>query len=185
VAAFPFTESLVEFARAMGAARAGDPDAAARSVAKLEALGKAIQDPKWKFWMSQVEIQRLAAAGWLAFAKKDPQGAEKSLRAAADLEDSAGIHPVNPGALLPAREQLGDLLLELGRPADALKEYETSFKSMPDRFNALAGAGRAAEGAGDAAKARKHYGRLLEITAGGEGTRAEIKHAREVVAVKP
>jgi tetratricopeptide (TPR) repeat protein len=92
---------------------------------------------------------------------------------------------VNPGALLPAREQLGDLLLELGRPGDALKEYETSFKSMPDRFNALYGAGKAAEGSGDAAKARKHYGRLLEIAAGGDGMRAEVKHARAYLAVKP
>jgi tetratricopeptide (TPR) repeat protein len=185
VTAFPFTESLLEFTHAVGSARSGDVEGASRAVARIEALGKTIQDPKWKFWSSQVEIQRNAAAGWLAFAKGDRAGAERSLRAAADLEDSAGIHPVNPGALLPAREQLGDLLLELGRPADALKEYETSFKSMPDRFNALYGAGKSAEGSGDAAKARKHYGRLLEVSAGGEGTRAEIKHARAYLAVKP
>ena len=88
----------------------------------------------------------------------------------------------NPGAMIPAREQLGDLLLALDRPADALREYETSFKSMPDRFNGLAGAARAAEKSGDPALARKYYRRLLEVADGGEGTREEIRRAREVLA---
>jgi len=181
----PVTESLVEFARAVGRARSGDVEGAQRSVARLEQLRTSIQDKKWKFFAGQVEIQAAAASGWLAFAQGDKAAAEERLRKAADLEDASGIHPVNPGAMLPAREQLADLLLELGRPADALREYETSFRSMPHRFNAVYGAGRAAELSGDAALARKHYARLIELTRGGEGTRPELKQAKVFLAGKP
>jgi hypothetical protein len=179
---YPFTESLVEFARALGRARSGDAAGAERSVARIEELKASIQDKKWKFFAGQVEIQATAAAGWLALAKGDRAAAEEKLRKAADLEDASGIHPVNPGAMLPAREQLGDLLLELGRPADALREYETSFRSMPDRFNAVFGAGRAAELSGNAALARKHYARLTALSEGGDGTRKEVRHAKAFLA---
>ena len=100
------------------------------------------------------------------------------MRGAADLDDSAEKHPVTPGALLPAREQLGELLLELNRPADALTEYEAAMQRAPRRLAGLYGAGRAARGAGDLLKTSRYFGELAELTKASDGTRAEIKEAR-------
>src|SRR6185295_3543677 len=124
VAGFPFAQAHVEFAHAVGAGHLRDAATARRAVERLTALREAARDKKLLFWVSQIEIQRLAAAGWLSHAEGDDDDASRLLRQAADLEDSAGTHPVTPGAVLPAREQLGDLLLELRRPAEALPEYE-------------------------------------------------------------
>ena len=85
---------------------------------------------------------------------------------------------MTPGAVLPAREQLGDLLLELRRPAEALPEYEGALSALPNRFNGHYGAGRAAELAGKRETARAHYERLLAMAAGGDGSREELAVAR-------
>ena len=100
------------------------------------------------------------------------------MRAAAELDDRTEKHPVTPGALLPAREQLGELLLEQDRPAEALAEYEASLKRTPRRLGGLYGAARAARLVGQADKAQAHYAQVLEITSDGDGSRAEIKEAR-------
>ena len=104
----------------MGAARGGDVAVAREAVDKLAAIQKGLAEAKSAYWAAQVEIQRLAAAGWLARAEKKDDEAVGLLRAAADLEDSTEKHPVTPGSVVPAREMLADLLLELNRPADAL-----------------------------------------------------------------
>ena len=175
---FPFAESHIEFARAVGAARSGDAAAARRAVGRMEALRERLKEPKFQFWVNQVEIQRLAAEGWLARAEGRDADAEASLRKAADLEDASGTHPVTPGQILPAREQLGDLLLELQRPADALAEYERSLLAFPRRFLSHAGAARAAAKAGRPDVARKHDAALLEMAAGGDGLRPEVAAAK-------
>ena len=108
--------------------------------------------------------------------------AEKLLRAAADLEDRAGGHPVTPGQILPAREQLAELLAELGRPAEALAEFEGSLKNFPNRFNAHFGAARAAEQAGKPDIARKHYQHATDLAADGDGRREELAKARAFLA---
>jgi tetratricopeptide (TPR) repeat protein len=176
---FPFAEGHVEFARAVGGARAGRPDVARGAIARMEQLRERLKDPKFQWWINQVEIQRLAAAGWLARAEGKDAEAERLLRESADLEDKSGTHPVTPGQILPAREQLGDLLLELGRPGEALAEYELSLKAFPNRFNGHFGAGRAAEKAGKKDVARRHYQHLLEMARQGDGGREELKLARE------
>ena len=99
------------------------------------------------------------------------------MRAAADMEDKNEKHPVTPGRILPAREMLGDMLMELKDPADALKEYEQSQKREPGRFRGLYGAALAAEMAGDAKAARRYYARLVQIAGKGE-PRAELTLAR-------
>ena len=104
------------------------------------------------------------------------------MRAAADLDDATEKHPVTPGAILPAREQLGELLLELGRPAEALAEFEASLKRAPRRLAGLYGAARAARLAGDGAKARTYYSEIVELTASSDGARAEVKEARDFAA---
>ena len=98
-------------------------------------------------------------------------------RQAADLEDKNEKHPVTPGRLLPARELLGDLLMELKRPAEALKEYELSQAREPNRFRGIYGAAHAAEMSGDAKSARRHYTRLVQMAGKGE-PRAELTLAK-------
>src|SRR5262249_21698415 len=143
---FPYSAAITYFARAIGSARTGDTTGARENVARLAAIRQALLGAKDNYdWSSQVKVQRLAAAAWLAHAEGNQTEAMRLMREAADLEDATEKHPVTPGPVLAAREMLGDLLLELGRPADALKEFETSLANSPNRFNGVYGAARAAE----------------------------------------
>jgi len=180
--AFPFAEAHIEFGRAVGGARGGRLEVARAALARLAELRETLKEPKFQWWINQIEIQRLAGAGWLAFAEGRKDEAEARLKEAGALEDKSGTHPVTPGQILPAREQLGDLLLELGRPADALVEYEKSLEAFPNRFHGHFGAGRSAELAGKAEPARKHYQHLLEMSSGGEGWREERAAAQKFLS---
>ena len=180
--AFPFAEAHIEFAHAVGGARGGKLDAARAALDRLATLREALKEPKFQWWINQIEIQRLAAAGWLAFAEGRKDEAEAKLREAGALEDKAGTHPVTPGQILPAREQLGDLLMELGKSAEALAEYEKSLAAFPNRFHGHYGAARAAEKAGNSDAARKHYEHLLEMARDGEGWREEKAQAKEFLS---
>lgn len=180
---FQWAVAHVHFARALGAARSGNTAAASAEIAKLGAIEQKLQIPPGSYdWKVQVGIARQIAAAWLARAERKNDEAVRVMRAAADLDDATEKHPVTPGALLPAREQLGELLLELNRPADALVEFEASLKRAPRRLAGLYGAARAAKLSGDAAKARQHYTALVELTRTGEASRAEIREARAAAA---
>ena len=181
-AKFPYAEAITWFARTMGAARSGDTAAARAGLEKVTAIQKGLAEAKNTYWAGQVEIQRLAAAAWLARAEKKDEEAVTLAREAADLEDKTEKHPVTPGSIVPAREMLADLLLELNRPADSLREYEASLKVAPGRFNGVFGAARAAELSGDGAKARTLYASLVELGRAAEPARAELKAARAFLA---
>ena len=168
--------------RRVGGARGGDPARAREAVARLETIRVALTDRKDEYWAEQVEIQRLAGAGWLAQAEGKAEEARTLLRAAADREDRSEKHPVTPGAVLPAREMLGDLLLEQGRAEEALAAYETSLQSAPGRFRSVAGAARAAGRAGSPAKARDYYAKLLALSEKSDGSRPETAEARAFLA---
>ncbi len=140
---YPYSEAVAHFARAVGAARVGDESAARSALAKLTEIQAALRGQKGSDWATQVEIRRLAAAGWLARARGEDAEALALMRETADLESATDKHPVTPGSVLPARQQLADLLVELGQPAAALAEYEASPASAPARFNSYAGAARA------------------------------------------
>ena len=101
------------------------------------------------------------------------------MRAAADLEDATEKHPVTPGAILPAREMLGDLLRELNQSPLALKEYETVLKSSPNRFNSVYGVARSRELSGDHKKARAYYAKLVALGNQSDGSRPELQQARK------
>ena len=177
---FQWAEAITHFARAIGAARNGDGDRARAAVEKLAEVQKQVIGAKGNYdWATQVEIQHRAAAAWLAKAEGKSGEALRLMRSAADLEDSTDKHPVTPGAVLPAREMLGDLLLELSQPAEALREYERSLADSPNRFNGLSGAARAANLAGDRFKARRYYQKLVGISARGDAGRADLQRARE------
>ena len=174
----PFTEAVTHFARALGAARGGDAVTAQKDVDRLEALRDALTQAKNGYWAEQVEVQRRAAAAWVALAQGRRDDALKLMRGAADLEDSTEKHPVTPGPIVPARELLGEMLLELKDAPGALREFEASMKKEPNRFNGTYGAARAAEETGDRARAREHYATLLTIAAKADSERPELRQAR-------
>jgi hypothetical protein len=171
-AKYPYAEAIVHFARAVGGARGGDLEMARREVATLAGIQASLKGQKGFDWATQVEIQRRAAAGWLARAEKKDAEALALLRSAADLEDSTDKHPVTPGSILPAREQLADLLAELGQPAAAFAEYEASLRSAPARLNSYEGAARTAERAGKKQEAKAFRERLLALCGGSVPARA-------------
>ena len=125
----PYAEANIHYARAIGGARSGDLDVARSAVSRLEAIQKSLAG----YWADQVEIQRLGAAAWLAHAEKKDEEALKLARAAADLEASTEKHPVTPGAIVPARELLAELLLETGKRDEALAELKRVLKDAPNR----------------------------------------------------
>ena len=174
---YPYAEANVHFARAVGAARAGDLGAAREALAKLTDLETVLRGRKGFDWATQVEIQRRAAASWLARAEHRDEEAVLLMRSAAELEDSSDKHPVTPGSILPAREQLADLFAELGKPAEALTEYETSLRSAPARFNSYLGAARAAEDAGQGQKAKSYQEQLVALCGGTVPARAILTKA--------
>jgi len=128
----------------------------------------------------QVEIMILEASAWTAFTDKKNDEALADLRKAADMEDATDKLPVSPGNLLPAREMFGDLLRLLDRPEEALKEYETSMKRTPNRFNAILGAAKAAKESHDDEKAKLYYGKLVELA--GSSQRKSVAEARAYIS---
>jgi hypothetical protein len=165
-ARYPYDEAIIDFARAVGAARSGDVAAAREATARLDTIQAGLRGQKGFDWATQVEIQHRAASAWLAFAEKRNDEAVTLMRSAADLEDSTDKHPVTPGSVLPAREQLGDLLLELGKADVALVEYESSLKIARGRLNSYLGAWQAAVRAGQDDKAKTYKDRLLAMCTG-------------------
>ncbi len=181
VTQFAFAAANVELARAIGAARTGDLERASGAVERLRALGEGLREPRFSFFARQVEMQIAAASAWLVSARGDAPAALEQMRKAAQLEDRLGKHPVTPGAVIPARELLGELLLEQHRPAEARLEFEASLRDFPARFTLLYGAGSAAALAGDAVGARKHFTALVAMGARGDGVRPELAEARRFV----
>jgi hypothetical protein len=174
---FPYTEALTRFARAVGAARGGDPASAARDVEELARLRDALKAGMNDYWATEVEVSRLGAAAWTTRAQGKGEEALSLMRSAADIEDKSEKHIVTPGRIVPARELLGEMLLGLKRPADALKEFEASQVREPDRFRGVYGAAQAAAQTGDRAKAKRYFARLVEI-AGHGAARSELVQAR-------
>lgn len=179
----PFTQAMRYFARALGAARSGDPAAAEKDAAHLGHIAEALKAAKNDYWATEVEVQRITAEAWIAFAKGQKDQALALMRSAADVEDKTEKHPVSPGRLIPARELLGDMLLESGRPAEALAEYEASQTRDPNRFRGYWGAGTAAAQAGNKDRARQHYAKLVELAGSGD-PRPEVAKARDYLAGK-
>ena len=180
---FRWAEAHIQFARAIGAARSGDAATARDAVRKLAEIRQALTVAKGDYdWAKQVEIQYQAASAWLARTEGKNDEALQLLRAAADLEDATDKHPVTPGAILPAREMLGDLLTELNQPALALTEYERSLQTSPNRFNSIYGAARAAELAKNPAKARTFYEKLMALSGQSDGSRPELQLTKRYLA---
>lgn len=173
---FPHVMAITHFARALGAARSGHPDAAKADTAKLAELRDKLREAKNAYWAQQVDIEWQVASAWVLNAEGKHDEALKLMRAAADTEDTTEKAPVTPGPLAPARELYGDMLLEQGNAKEALAAFEATKAKEPNRFGGFAGAAQAAEKLGDKAAAKVNYQKLLALV-------GETKSDRPVVAV--
>jgi hypothetical protein len=177
---FPFTRAQTYFARAIGAARSAELAAAEAAVGELARIAEGLKG-KDAYWAKETEVQRLAGAAWVQFARGERDKGMALMRSAADLEDTSEKAAVTPARMLPARELLGDMLLAAGRPAEALAEYEKSQLREPNRYRGLYGAGQAAAQAGNREKAGYYFSKLARMA--GDGVRSsDVQAVRQYIA---
>lgn len=181
---FPQAEGILVFARGLGAARAGGVAAARRDVERLHALEEALTAAQSAYWASQTAFQIQTVEAWIALADKRNDEALQLMRTAAEGEEASDKHPVTPGNVVPSRELLGEMLLELGQPGQALTEFERSLKRDPNRFRGIYGAARAAEAAGNPYVAREYYAKLQTLTAERDTERPELAHAKAFLSLR-
>jgi tetratricopeptide (TPR) repeat protein len=179
---FPPVMAITHFARAVGAARSGKPDAAGADIAKLAELRDKLRAVKDAYWAEQVDIQWQTANAWLLYAQGKYDEAVAAMAAAAAAEDKTEKAPVTPGPIVPARELYGAMLLGRGQAKDALAAFEATLKKEPHRLGATLGAAKAAEQLGDAATARQYYAAAVALGETAEPVRPEIAAARAFVA---
>jgi hypothetical protein len=180
--AFGYVMAMAHFARALGAARSGNPEAAKADVAKLAELSTKLREAKDAYWSEIVDIQRQVAAAWVLHAEGKHADALKAMSAAADAEDRTEKHAVTPGPLAPARELYGEMLLDRGMAKEALAAFEATKAKEPNRFRGFLGAAKAAEKLGDKATAKANYDKLLALVGEGKSDRPEVAAARQYVS---
>jgi tetratricopeptide (TPR) repeat protein len=174
-------EGITWFGRALGAARSGDPAGAKRSVAELSKLREKLVVANEPYWAGQMEIYAQAAEAWVALAERKPRPALTAMRAAADREDHTEKNVALENRLSPMRELLGEMLLEMNRPADAQREFDASLQTVPNRFRSLAGAARAAASLRHEEDARAYHERLLALTQDADSERPAVVAARAYI----
>ena len=167
---FPYAEANTRFAIALGAARSNQPELAQRAIDRLAAIQQTLVEQKDRYWADQVEIQRLGAAAWLAHAQTKEDEALRQMHAAADLEASTEKHPVTPGAVMPARELLSEMLLDLGKPEESLAEAVHALHDAPNRYNGLWLAAQAAQRAGKPEEAQSYRAKMVQLRKGAIAT---------------
>jgi len=177
-------QAITHFARALGAARSGNPEAAKADIARLGELRDRLRDATDAYWSEQVDIQSQVASAVVLFAEGKRDDALKAMSAAADAEDATEKHPVTPGVPKPARELYGVLLLERGMAREALAAFEATLKKEPNRLGAYVGAARAAEKAGDTTKAQEYYKKVVAIAGDADKSRIEVGEARAFLTKK-
>jgi hypothetical protein len=178
----PYAEAITYFGRAMGHARGGDPKGAEPDLASIRELKAKLIGQKEDYWARQVEILETAASAWQAHATGNLQEGQRSMRTAAEGEAAIAKTVAMENPLVPMRELLAEMLLAQNEPAGALREFEGSLKSAPNRFRSLAGAIEAARRINDAAAARSYSQRLVELAGSADGERAELTAARQLLA---
>lgn len=174
---YPEVEAITYYARGLGAARSGDARGAREALTALDAIHTRLVKAGQQYWGVLVNAQRNTVAAWLEFSEDRKVSAIQLMEEAAKLEESVDKNPVTPGSVLPARELLGEMLLQSGNPEKAIKAFETSLETAPNRFNSIYGSGLAAESMGDRESAKSYYGRLIQLTTRANGDRPELTHA--------
>ena len=175
---FKQAEAIVAFGRSLGAARTGNLGQAREDLAHITRLRQALAAEGDPYWAEQIGIQEAAATAWIALAEKDTAGALAAMGDAASREDRSEKHVAMENRLSPMRELLGEMLLEAGRPADALREFERSLQTIPGRFRSIAGAADAAARSGNRAAATTYYRQLIALTSEADSERPAVTAAR-------
>jgi len=176
---FPWQEAIVHFARLLGAAHTGNIDLAKTELKKLNDLHDTLVLQKDIYKANQVMIQVRTGEAWILFAEKKINEALQTMTLASDMEDKTEKSPVTPGEVIPAKELLADMLLQMNKPAEALKSYEANLKTHPNRFNSLFNAGVAAEKTHDTQKANYYYKQLIAVTNSPDvSSRTELQKAK-------
>ena len=175
---FPWAGAMISFTRSLGLVRTGDTAGAQVEIAQIKSAEDNLREAKDTYWVNQVEVLRLSAAGILAHVQGDDTKAVELVRAAADLDATMDKHPATPSPVLPARELLADLMLELNQPAAALTEYQAVLRTDPNRFRSVLGTARAAKQSGDAAAAHDAYQKLVALSKPAASERPELAEAK-------
>jgi tetratricopeptide (TPR) repeat protein len=163
-------------------ARTGNIAGAKDEVEAMKVLRTTLQRADQSYWADRTEEQMLAISAWIQLKEGARDQAVRFMRSAADSEDGSLKHVAMENRLYPFRELLGELLLEAGQPAAALKEFETALKQTPNRFRSFSGAARAAEAAGDRQKASEYFGKLVDLSKNADTERQEIREAKAFLA---
>jgi len=171
---FPWQEAIIHFTRLIGSVHIGHADSAKAELKKLNLLYDTLVKQKDSYKANQVQIQIKTSEAWMYFKAGKNNEALALMNLATDMEDKTEKHPVTPGEVIPARELLGDMLLQMNKPGAALESFEADLKKHPNRFNALYGAGLAAQKSGDLEKAAGYYKQLLGIINQVSSTRPEV-----------
>jgi hypothetical protein len=180
---FPYADAMTWFARGVGAARLGHAAAANEAATALRQIQERLSKANERYWAQQVEIQATAVSAWSALAAGKNEEASRQMELAANMEDGTEKSVVTPGPLSPARELLGEMLLETNEPTKALVQFEATLKKEPRRFRSLYGAAHAAQLSGSSELSQKYFGELLAVCAHSDKPgRSEIKEARKALA---
>jgi tetratricopeptide (TPR) repeat protein len=177
-------DSLTRFTRGLGMARSGNLAGAKAEIEAMKALRAALERVNDSYWADRTEEQMLTVSAWIALKEGMLDQAVKFIRTAADNEDNSLKHIAMENRLFPLRELYGDLLLEAGRPAEALVAYEAALKAYPNRYRGYLGAARAAAASGDREKAGAYYGKLIDLAKNADGERPGILEAKAFLASK-
>ena len=182
---YPQGDSLTDFARGLGMARSGDVAGAKAEIEAIKVLRATLEKANQSYWADRSEEQILAISAWIAFKEGARDQALKFMRAAADGEDGSVKHVAMENCLYPLRELLAELLLEMGRSSEALREFETAIKATPNRYRAFLGIARAANADGDHQKASEYYGKLVNLAKNADTERPETQEAKTFLAKRP
>jgi len=178
----PIADSLYRFTRGLGMARSGNVAGAKAEIEAMKALRTALQRADQSYWADRTEEQMLAISAWVAVKEGARDQAVRFMRAAADGEDSSLKNVIMENRLYPLREMLAELLLEVGEPAAALKEYETALKQTPNRYRGFWGAARASDAVGNRAQAAEYFGKLVNLARNADTERPEVREAKAFLA---
>jgi len=174
----PMADSLYRLSRGVGMARSGDVAGAKAEIEAMKAIRTSLQRADQSYWADRTEEQTLAVSAWVAVAEGARDQAVRLMRAAADGEDGSLKNVIMENRLYPFREMLAELLLEVGQPAAALKEYETALKQTPNRYRAFWGAARASDKLGNRAQAAEYFAKLVNLAKNADTERPEVREAK-------
>ena len=179
---FPHVDAMTWFARGLGVARLGQARAANESATALQQIRERLSKASEDYWARQVEIQELAVRAWAALAEGKKEEALRQMKSAAELEDGTEKSAVTPGPLAPARELLGEMLLEMNEPAHALEQFEATLQKEPGRLRALYGAARAAQLSGSKDTSQRYFREVLKVCSRADKRgRSEVAEAQQAI----